>query len=166
MRGIREPTHIPRDEMIISDDFQHRERSHRQQQAGSNRDVRVYIARYDYNPFEGPNNCPELELFLQAGELYIADLVLENWVKPPGLLIYLFYSKLKILTCNAKCDVPFGRINRLYYLFLNQDIFASFFSIFVFLLSQYATGYCVYVKQTTVIDFDYTIMVFEIDRLT
>ena len=51
--------------MIISDDFQHSTRSHRPQ--GSSRDVRVYIARYDYNPFEGPNNCPELELFLQAG---------------------------------------------------------------------------------------------------
>jgi hypothetical protein len=48
--------------MIISGDFTPT-RTHQ----GTNRDVRVYISRYDYNPFEGPNNCPEVELFLQAG---------------------------------------------------------------------------------------------------
>ena len=43
-----------------------------QQQQGSgggvnNEQVRVYIARYDYNPYDGPNPCPDMELYLQAG---------------------------------------------------------------------------------------------------
>ena len=35
----------------------------------SSRDVRVYIARYEYNPYEGPNPCPEVELYLHAGKI-------------------------------------------------------------------------------------------------
>ena len=37
------------------------------QSKNSSRDVRVYIARYEYNPYEGPNPCPEVELYLHAG---------------------------------------------------------------------------------------------------
>ena len=53
--------------MIISEDFS----SSRRPPVVQARDVRVYIARYDYNPYQGPNNCPELELELQAGALNI-----------------------------------------------------------------------------------------------
>jgi len=49
--------------MIISDDFG------RSQGQKSERDVRVYIARYAYNPYDGPNPCPEVELYLHAGNI-------------------------------------------------------------------------------------------------
>ena len=43
-----------------------------QSQSGGQEQVRVYIARYDYNPYDGPNPCPDMELYLQAGN-YISN---------------------------------------------------------------------------------------------
>ena len=43
------------------------------QNSGGQEQVRVYIARYDYNPYDGPNPCPDMELYLQAGN-YIKTL--------------------------------------------------------------------------------------------
>jgi len=56
--------------MIISDEFGRNQNRAipGPKNSNSSRDVRVYIARYEYNPYEGPNPCPEVELYLHAGK--------------------------------------------------------------------------------------------------
>lgn len=34
----------------------------------TDRKLRVFIAKYTYNPYEGPNDCPETELPMVAGD--------------------------------------------------------------------------------------------------
>ena len=62
--------------MIISDEFGRNQNRAipGPKNSNSSRDVRVYIARYEYNPYEGPNPCPEVELYLHAGKNIIVKL--------------------------------------------------------------------------------------------
>ena len=61
-----------------------------QQQGGgaaNNEQVRVYIARYDYNPYDGPNPCPEVELYLQAGNYFAASAVSSSSIEIESLSV-------------------------------------------------------------------------------